>query len=196
MSDSPCDKWQAAVDRDRNEAMPPELSEHIAECAECQAMLAIETEWETALRDHAESLTEFAWNADSVGAPVVSSTVSSPSIRGGRWLALAITLAATVLAIASLNWGIEAVPSRESPLIAARSDPGGVATVDADEPEKQPAEPAIPEPTESETRRPPTLVHTVSSASHLSVADSSRPDDGLTFIMLYPRSTKADASNE
>ncbi|MEL6109155.1 MAG: hypothetical protein AAFU85_24370, partial [Planctomycetota bacterium] len=136
---------------------------------------------------HAESLGDFQWSPDQNEgrSPAPALPVSNPNRFG--WV---VPVAATLLvAVSAWTWWVRGAP-RDENLRAAIRDHAAPAIETTSDPKPKPhtmSEPTFDSVATSSPPEPSSVtVRSVNSSSHVSIKQPST-DDGLTFVMFYPR---------
>ncbi|MEM0924716.1 MAG: hypothetical protein AAGJ83_01640 [Planctomycetota bacterium] len=180
-----CQFWTDAIDADSPLSL--EAQEHLKQCESCRDLHEKQVRMETALREHAQTLgTDFVWAPPAVDP---TSRVNSTTGRQPTLLRLVSLAASLVLAA----WLLYRAESRDS---QTRPDGLGTALVDADPSEASSDTDSLV----MQNRDRSTLdginaiVRHVSSSSHM--AGPSEYDDGLTYVMLYPKSPSTESEPE
>ena len=191
-----CDRWHETLDVSSDSETARELIEHIANCGECRDRIQKETDWENALRAHAETFTCFHWSPQNIAVTTGcdgSNELERPVLIAGSKetgpsmirAALCLLLAGAAVLVGML--GIHSPQQRSGERAVARIAP---AMDEGSERESTPRDnQATLTSDESLASNATTIVRSVESASHLSVT-ASPLDDGLTLVMLYPRVTR------
>lgn len=183
MNRQPCNRWKDWIDGDFD---AESVRQHVEGCVDCQTMLAAETQWEEALRTHADSFGDFEWSPDLCDRTSPSVVARQPPNWFGWFIALAATL---LVGFSGWAWWSRANQDANNHRAAIRDQAVLPTQVEA-EPKTSPPETVVPT-TESASmassaESPSVTLRSVQSSSHVPV-NQPVVDDGLTFVMFYPR---------